>query len=85
MRLSGIPNDVVASDGRYHAEYKRNFCLRIATVEQKFGDSSFLELVRAIKADKSRIWNSVELFNRTKETVKTFRNSNVHQQLIKTL
>ena len=43
---------VVASDGRYHVDCKRNFCLRIATVEQELGDSSFLEVVRAIKADK---------------------------------
>ena len=55
LRLSGIPNDVVASDGRYHVHYKRNFCLRIATVEQNLGNSSFLEVVRAIKADESRI------------------------------
>ena len=55
LRLAGIPNDVVASDGRYHKHCKRDFFLKFKDLDER-----------------SRIWNSVELYN-----LYTLNNDNV--------
>ena len=35
LRLAGIPNDVVASDGRYHKDCKRDFFLKFKDLDER--------------------------------------------------
>ena len=65
LRLAGIPNDVVESDGCYHKDGKRDFFLKFKDLDEREEerDVYILEVINTEKADRSRIWNSVELYN----------------------
>ena len=69
LRLAGILNDVVASDGRYHKDCKRDFFLKFKDLEEGEEQDVYLllllllEVINIVKTDRSRIRNSVELYN----------------------
>ena len=55
---------MVASDGRYHINCKRDFFPQIQRFdEREEGDVYLLEVINTVKAERRRIWNSVELYN----------------------
>ena len=74
--LAGIPNDVVASDGRYHKDCKRDFFLKFKDLNdrEEERDVYLLEVINTVKADRSRIWNSVELYNLYRTFIKNMLN-----------
>ena len=74
LRLAGVPNDMVASDGRYHKDCKIDFFLKFKDLDEREEerDVNLLEVINTVKADRSRIWNSVELYN-----LYTLNNDNV--------
>ena len=75
--LAGIPNDdVVASDVSYHKDCKRDFFLKFKELDEREeeGDVYLLEVINTVKADRSRIWNSVELYNLYRTFIKILLN-----------
>ena len=65
LRTEAIVNDVVASDVRYHKDCKTDFFLNIKDEndEEKPQDIQFFQVIKTVTTDKSRIWNSTELYN----------------------
>ena len=64
IEVSRKPNNVVASDGRYHKYCKTEFFLNVKDDEEEDTvNVSFLRVTKDMTTDKSRIWNSVELYN----------------------
>ena len=56
---------MVASDGHYHKDCKRDFVLKFKDLDKREEerDVYLLEVINTVKADRSRIWYSVELYN----------------------
>ena len=65
LQLAGIPNNIVASGGRFHKDCKRDFFLSLdkngKNKSKKY--NSFINLVTTIRSDRTRIWNAIELYN----------------------
>lgn len=64
-RLAGIPNNIVASDGRYHKDCKNDFFLSFDKTGKKQSekDQFFINLFATFRSDRTWIWNVVELYN----------------------
>ena len=53
LRLAGILNDVIASDGRYHKDCKRDFFLKFKDLEEgEEQDVYLLEVINTVKTDR---------------------------------
>ena len=62
LRSEGILTDVVAADLRYHSDCKRDFFSKIHEGKDQVNDLAFLKVIKLLTDDKSRIWNSTELY-----------------------
>lgn len=72
LRLAGPVSDLHAADARYHADCYKKFCsprsVKAASAaagssSQEEVDVAFETTVSAVRAESSRVWNSIELFN----------------------
>ena len=64
FRTEAIVNDIVASDVRYHKDCRTAFFLGVNDeYEKKPQDKSSLKVIKLVMADRSRIWNTVELYD----------------------
>ena len=69
--MAGAVSDLHAADGRYHADCHRKFCLpwflksasAASTSSQEEVDVAFGMTVDAVRAEPSRVWNSIELYD----------------------
>ena len=64
FRTEAIVNDVVASDVRYHKDCKTAFFLCVNDeYEEKPQGKSLLKVIKLVMADRSHLWNTVELYD----------------------
>lgn len=92
IRVEGAVSDLHAADGRYHVNCRNAFLGELAVsaakqacneaTKQNGNDKYFQEVVDSLKADESRIWNSLELFKLYKDRGGTTLS---RRQLIKAL
>jgi len=70
-RLAGAVSDLHASDGRYHTDCYKKFCSTrsvksasaASSSSQEEVDVAFATTVSAVRAESSRVWNSIELYD----------------------
>ena len=75
IRLEGAVSDLYAADTRYHHNCMQRFLagrcslegeVHLASKSETNGDAGFKYIIKKLEGDKSKIWNSVELFEEYK-------------------
>ena len=75
IQLEGTVSDLCAADGRYHHNCMQRFpagrcplegTVHLASKPETDDDAGFSYIIHKLEADKSKIWNSVELFEEYK-------------------